>query len=99
MVARSPGGNTATAGEHAGDFVVAAGNAGPRYGLRIDVFQSAIMRYLGVAWLDKKNVPTVVDFAERRQQVLRCPAGYSFPNEQMSFQIMGNIFIAIVLTI
>ncbi|HEY1683153.1 MAG TPA: type II secretion system protein [Tepidisphaeraceae bacterium] len=40
-----------------------------------DVFNSPIMKYLGFGG-DKKPTPTVIDFSEKRQQVLRCPSDY-----------------------
>jgi prepilin-type N-terminal cleavage/methylation domain-containing protein/prepilin-type processing-associated H-X9-DG protein len=38
-----------------------------------DIFQSPILKYLGFK-LDSRSVPTVIDFNESRQRVLRCPS-------------------------
>jgi prepilin-type processing-associated H-X9-DG protein len=38
-----------------------------------DVFNSPIMKYLGIA-PDVKSKPTAIDFYDRRQKILRCPS-------------------------
>jgi prepilin-type N-terminal cleavage/methylation domain-containing protein/prepilin-type processing-associated H-X9-DG protein len=63
-----------------------------------DIFNSPILKYLGIK-PDSRQVPTVVDFYEQRQRVLRCPSDplADHPRSTSSGDQDGNYYYSYTL--